>query len=80
MDDKVNNIVVRFKDFTEEQFSQFDMLMTTNKTPTKQWCYHDQRTQVGMAVIMPKKKTETFDRRLFVRPAMMKYLRENGLP
>ncbi len=80
MVDKVHNVVVRFKDFTKEQFTQFDELMATNKTKTKQWCYYDQRTQVGMAVIMPKTKTETFDRRLFVRPAMMKYLRKNGLP
>ena len=80
MVDKVHNVVVRFKDFTKEQFTQFDELMATNKTQTKQWCYHDQRMQVGMAVIMPKTKTETFDRRLFVRPAMMKYLREKGLP
>ena len=33
-----------------------------------------------MAVVMPKKKTGTFDRRMFVRPAMSKLLSDNGLP
>ena len=33
-----------------------------------------------MAVIWPKKKTDTLDRRLLVRPAMSKLFQDNGLP
>ena len=33
-----------------------------------------------MAVIWPKKKTDSLDRRLLVRAAMRKLFRDNGLP
>lgn len=66
----VKNIVVRFKDFTEEQFLQFDAVMENINTKTRRRCYLDERTRVGMAVITPKDKSDVLDRRIFVRPAM----------